>query len=83
MCVRVEFAPSGTSRDPWDPESRIITLPVTLPVASTGVVVRAVLRELAVEQPSVGAVCFCGAPVYLLPRVPEQRRSDEVMFRGA
>lgn len=82
MCVRVEYS-ALLPADPWDPSARVITLPASLPVDSTAVVVRALLRELAVEQPHDGAVCFCGAPVHLLPRVPEQRRSSEVMSRGA
>jgi len=82
MCVRVEYS-QLLPADPWDPSARVITLPASLPVDSTGTVVRALLRELAVEQPPDGARCFCGAPVHLLPRVPEQRRSDEVMSRGA
>lgn len=83
MCVRVEYS-ALCPTDPWDPSARVITLPATLSVASTNVVVRAVLSSLAVEQPSSGAVCFCGAPVGLLPRIPQQRTKDtEVMIRGA
>lgn len=82
MCIRVRFS-AHCPADPWDPLARTITLPVALPTASTALVVRAVLSELAVEQPDVGAVCFCGAPVHFLPRVPQQRRMDEVMRRGA
>lgn len=80
MCVRIQFS-AHCPADPWDTAARTITLPATLPAAGTAVVVRAVLTELAVEQPPDGAVCFCGAQ--LLPRVPEQRTSSEVMSRGA
>ncbi|MGI3225177.1 hypothetical protein ACRJ4B_15900 [Streptomyces sp. GTA36] len=45
---------------------------------------RAILSELVVEQPALGAVCWCGAPVDLTPRIPIQRRSDEqVVKHGA
>jgi hypothetical protein len=46
-------------------------------------VVRAIMAELAVLQPELGAVCWCGEPIDLLPRVPEQRRSEQVMNHGA
>lgn len=82
MCVRVQYS-SLLPADPWDPSARVITLPVTLPASGTAVVVRALLKELAVEQPPDGARCFCGASIQLLPRVPEQRKSGEVMPRGA
>lgn len=82
MCVRVRFS-AHCPADPWDADRRVITLPVTLPDAGTVRVVRAVLAELAVTQPPDGAVCFCGEPVRLSPRVPEQRRSSEVISHGA
>ncbi|KOG84450.1 hypothetical protein ADK33_03305 [Streptomyces griseus subsp. rhodochrous] len=82
MCVRVQFSAHCPS-DPWDAAARLITLPATLTDASTTRVVRAVLEELAIEQPPDGARCFCGEPIRLLPRVPEQRRSSEVISRGA
>lgn len=82
MCVRVEYS-SLLPMDPWDPSARVITLPVTLPAAATATVVRAVLRELAVEQPPDGAICFCGEPVRLMPRVPQQRKAAKVMSHGA
>ncbi|MEU7381506.1 hypothetical protein AB0A91_16190 [Streptomyces sp. NPDC042207] len=46
--------------------------------------VRAILRELAVEQPEFGAVCWCGAEVDLTPRNSQQQRSEQVVkTRGA
>lgn len=80
MCVRVEY--SANSADPWDSARGVITLPPALPPEQTLTVVRAVLAELAVLQPEFGARCYCGAEVNL-PRVPEQRRSTEVMRHGA
>ena len=83
MCVRVEYS-SLLPADLWDPSARLITLPVTLSSERAVPVVRAVLRELAVEQPAIGAVCFCGEPIRLTSHVAQQRtRSTEVMTRGA
>jgi hypothetical protein len=31
----------------------------------------------------LGATCWCGEPINLLPRVPEQRRSEQVINHGA
>jgi hypothetical protein len=31
----------------------------------------------------LGAVCWCGAPVDLTPRIPQQRRSEQVVNHGA
>lgn len=82
MCIRVQYAPLS-SLIPWDPSQRLITLPKDLPAESSTDVIRALLAELAVPQPLFGAVCFCGAPVDLLPRIPEQRRSSQVIHHGA
>jgi hypothetical protein len=81
MCVRVEY--SSHSSEPWDHTRGVITLPPALPPEQTMTVVRALLAELAVEQPEFGARCYCGDEVKLLPRVPEQRRNNEVMRHGA
>lgn len=82
MCISVQYA-SLSSLAPWDPFHKVITVPRDMPAGSTIAVVRAVLAELAVPQPQFGARCFCGAPVDLLPRVPEQRRSSQVVHHGA
>lgn len=82
MCIRIEYS-SLLPAKLWDPSTHVITLPVTLPAPATATVVRAVLRELAVEQPPDGAICFCGEPVRLMPRVPQQRKADKVMSHGA
>jgi hypothetical protein len=31
----------------------------------------------------LGAVCWCGAPVDMTPRIPLQRRSEQVVKHGA
>jgi hypothetical protein len=82
MCVRVRFSSRATPRI-YDPATRTITLPAALTPAHSVVVIRAVLSELAVVQPMFGARCWCGERVMLLPRVPEQRRSEQVIKHGA
>lgn len=82
MCIRVQYA-SLSSITPWDPTHKVITVPRDLPPESSTAAVRAVLAELAVPQPRFGARCFCGQPVDVLPRVPEQRRSEQVTNHGA
>lgn len=82
MCGHIRF----TARvDPsvYDADTGLITLPATLPPARRVTAVRAVLLELRVIQPELGAVCWCGESVDLLPRVPEQRRSEQVIKYGA
>lgn len=82
MCIRVQYVTSVTT--PYDADHRLITLPRAMSRADAYHVVRAVLSELAIVQPAFGARCFCGAPVRLSPRVPQQRRSEQaVMNRGA
>lgn len=82
MCIRVQYAPL-VSQCLWDKDLQLISLPQDLPPACAAIAVRAVLTELAVPQPRSGAVCFCGEPVEVLPRVPEQRRSGQVIHHGA
>ncbi|AZM46614.1 hypothetical protein DMB38_13035 [Streptomyces sp. WAC 06738] len=84
MCVRVLRSALVTA--PWVPETRTITVPALLDAERTLRAVRGVLAELGVEQPTFGAVCWCGQPVAVStdePRVPNQRRSTEVVTRGA
>lgn len=81
MCVRVEY--SSHSTDPWDSTRGVIILHPALPPEQTMTVIRAILTELAVQQPAFGARCYCGAEVKLLPRIPDQRRSSEVIHHGA
>jgi hypothetical protein len=84
MCLRVRFEPfDPLTFRPYDHVGNTITLPDTLPEEASRVALRAVLEELAVEQPSDGAICWCGAPVDLMPRVPEQRRNGQVTNHGA
>lgn len=82
MCVRVRFS-SCAELSPFDAAAQTIVLPRSLAPAHAVTVVRAILVELAVEQPDLGARCWCGEPVDLLPRVPQQRRSDQVIKHGA
>lgn len=82
MCVRIRFAPPDTLPG-FHAEERVIQIPGQLPPAHTVTLVRAILRELVVEQPELGARCWCGESVDLLPRVPHQRRSEQVVKHGA
>lgn len=85
MCIRVRyeaFDPLNGFR-PYDADSGTVTLPDYLAQPATLTALRAVLEELAVEQPEHGAICWCGEPIHLLPRVPTQRRNGEVTHRGA
>jgi hypothetical protein len=78
MCIRVQYSSTATFA-PWDAERVIITVPAGCPWLVTVGAVRAVLTQLRISQPPFGARCFCGEPVRLLPRVPEQRRSEQVI----
>jgi hypothetical protein len=82
MCVRVSFA-SPNAIPAFDADTRVITIPRHLPPAHTVTLVRAILAELIVDQPELGAVCWCGAPVDVTPRIPRQRRSEQVVKHGA
>jgi hypothetical protein len=84
MCLRVRFAPlDPLNFRPYDAAGNTVTIPDVLPRESRLVALRAVLEELAVEQPPNGALCWCGAPVEVMPRVPDQRRSGQVTPHGA
>jgi hypothetical protein len=61
----------------------LITIPASVAASRRVTAVRAVLSELHVIQPQLGAVCWCGEPIDVLPRVPEQRRSGQVIKHGA
>jgi hypothetical protein len=82
MCVRVRFSSRTTPRI-YDPATRTITLPSSVSPVHTVTAVRAVLAELAAPQPELGARCWCGEPIDLVPRVPEQRRNEQVIKHGA
>ena len=82
MCVSVRFVSPG-ARPAFDADKRVIQIPARLPPAHTVTLVRAILRELAVQQPEFGAVCWCGAEVDMSPHIPQQRRSDQVVKHGA
>lgn len=82
MCVRISFAVRSGSPI-YDPESGLITLPGSIAQVHRVTAVRAVLSELHVPQPELGAVCWCGEPIDVLPRIPEQRRSEQVVKHGA
>lgn len=82
MCVRVSLAPPE-ALPTFDADARVIRIPCDVPSAHTVTLVRAILRELIVEQPEFGAVCWCGEGVDIPPRVPHQRRSEQVVKHGA
>nr|PPQ57096.1 hypothetical protein C5F59_10695 [Streptomyces sp. QL37] len=82
MCMRVSFAPIG-SVPPFDAGTQTIALPPGLDSAHTVIAARAILTELAVPQPRFGAVCFCGEPLDLTPRIPQQRTGEQAVSHGA
>lgn len=82
MCVRIRFA-SPHALPAFDADERVITLPRHLAPTHRVTLVRAILRELVVEQPELGARCWCGEPVDMTPRIPQQRRSEQVVKHGA
>jgi hypothetical protein len=82
MCVRVHFA-SPDAIPAFDADERVITIPRHLTPTHRVMLVRAILSELLTEQPKLGAVCWCGESVDLLPRIPHQRRSEQVVKHGA
>lgn len=79
MCVRVESTESPVPA--YDHERLIVRVPPGLSRAITLRVVRAVMAELGAPQPTLGARCWCGAPI-LLDYIPAQRTS-EVIRHGA
>lgn len=83
MCVRIRFT-VRSGLPIYDSAAGLLTLPGNLNPAHRVTAVRAVLTELAVPQPELGAVCWCGEAIDLLPRVPDQqRRSEQVTHHGA
>lgn len=82
MCVRVQYVPPEVP-PAFDADARTIKVPGDLTPAHRVTLVRAILRELVVPQPQLGAVCWCGDPVDLTPRIPLQRRSEQVVTHGA
>ncbi|MCX4994306.1 hypothetical protein [Streptomyces longwoodensis] len=81
MCVRVTLVPPD-ARPAFDADERVITIPRSLTPEHRVTLVRAILHELAVPQPEFGAVCWCGTSVDI-PRIPHQRRSEQVVKHGA
>ena len=82
VCIRVRFAPIG-SAPAYDADSRTVILPTGLDPDHTVTAARAVLTELAVPQPRSGAVCYCGEPLDLSPRIPFQRTREQTVSHGA
>lgn len=82
MCVRIRFT-ERFSGPIYDAATNLITLPATLDDSLRVTAMRAVLSELLAEQPELGAVCWCGEPIDIVPRVPGQRRSEQVVTHGA
>ena len=82
MCGHIRFT-ARVGASIYDSDTGVITLPSSIADSHRGTAVRAVLTELDVVQPELGAVCWCGEPVTLLPRVPQQRRSGQVIKHGA
>lgn len=83
MCIRVQYTPRDQLEEPWDADRQLITLPSELREDFARRALLAVLHELDIEQGEFGARCWCGEPIRLLPRIPQQRRSDEVINLGA
>jgi hypothetical protein len=82
MCVRVHFAPPDVPPG-YNADAATITIPGDLEPAHRVTLVRAILRELVVPQPELGARCWCGEQVDMTPRIPQQRRSEQVVKHGA
>jgi hypothetical protein len=61
MCIHVSR--SSTTPTPWNPITRVITIPAGLSPARSLIAVQAVLSELGIDQPADGARCFCGDAV--------------------
>lgn len=78
MCIRVRYEAFDPLQgfQPYDATGGVVTLPDVLAESSCLIALRAVLEELAIAQPEDGAICWCGAPVELLPRVPVQRKAS-------
>lgn len=85
MCIRVRFTPRNQLDEPWDAARQIITIPDELSHTAlyTLRAVRAVLHQLGIPQPAFGARCWCGEEISLLPAIPQQRRSEQVIHLGA
>ncbi|MFF7067359.1 hypothetical protein [Streptomyces pseudovenezuelae] len=85
MCIRVTFAPRQEIGALWDRERNVLVLPDELSQTSLFTIraVRDVLVQLGVEQGVFGARCWCGEQVNLLPFIPQQRRSEQVIHSGA
>lgn len=83
MCIRVQYTPRDQLGELWDVGRRVITLPSELRDEFVLRALRAVLQQLGVPQAESGARCWCGEPIGLLPAIPQQRRSDEVIHSGA
>jgi hypothetical protein len=83
MCIQVRRSVHVTT--PWDPRTNTLTIPAEHNAEHRMQSVRAILTELNVPQPPVGAVCWCGDPITgISPRIPNQRTTHtEVMARGA
>lgn len=80
MCIRVQYAPRHLLEEPWDADHQLVTIPAELNDEFAMRALRVVLHELDVPQPERGARCWCGEPIRLLPRVPQQRRSGQVVI---
>lgn len=83
MCIRVHYVPLTELDDPWDADRLVITLPIELTGRFALQALRVVLTELDVTQPEFGARCWCGEAISLQSRIPEQRRSGQVVTHGA
>jgi hypothetical protein len=83
MCIRVQYTPRHLLDDPWDADRQLITLPAELNATYATRALQAVLVELGIKQHEFGARCWCGEPVTLLPAIPQQRRSEQVIHLGA
>lgn len=82
MCIRVQYTPRDELHELWDADRMVITLPDdVLDIALQAL--RVVLCQLGVDQDESGARCWCGEPIGLLPAIPQQRRSDEVICLDA
>ncbi len=83
VCVNIQLSTSAIAQ-PWNADTRTITLPAGQDTRKTTLLVRAVLIELDVVQPHYGALCYCGELLDIAAVVRRgPARIGEVVFRGA
>lgn len=81
MCVHIRR--SAGPATPWDAASLTVNVPEHLDDERALRHLRLILSELGVPQPELGAVCYCGAPVYVPCAATARFLPGEVTHIGA